>query len=96
MGREEAALIKGESRSRTSKSKDQSGPIDRGTLEPPQSVCLAGKDSMVRRLNLIHWTPIRMASPGLDNSVAVVFVSRCPPVARSDAWRFIVVQARQK
>lgn len=96
MGREEAALIKGESRSRTSKSKDQSGPIDRGTLEPPQSVCLAGKDSMVRRLNLIHWTPIRMASPGLDNSVAVVFVSRCPPVVSSNASRFIVVQARQK
>lgn len=41
--------------------------------------CLAGKDSLVRRLTLIHWTLIRMALPGLDASVITVFVSRSPP-----------------
>ena len=41
--------------------------------------CLAGKDSLVRRLTLIHWTLIRMASLGLDASVITVFVSRFLP-----------------
>lgn len=34
--------------------------------------CLAGKDSLARRLTLIHWTLIRMASPGLDASVVTL------------------------
>lgn len=41
--------------------------------------CLAGKDSLVRSLTLIHWTLIRMALPGLDASVITAFVSRSPP-----------------
>lgn len=40
--------------------------------------CLAGTDSLVRSLTLIHWTLIRMALPGLDASVITAFVSRSP------------------
>lgn len=41
--------------------------------------CLAGTDSLVRSLTLIHWTLIRMALPGLDASVITAFVSHSPP-----------------
>lgn len=40
--------------------------------------CLAGKDPLARRLTLIHWTLIRMASPGLD--ATVVTLSSCHPL----------------
>lgn len=58
--------------------------------------CLAGKDSLVRRLTLIHWTLIRMALPGLDASVITVFVSRSPPSPILPPTFFItVVQVEQ-
>lgn len=58
--------------------------------------CLAGKDSLVRRLTLIHWTLIRMALPGLDASVITVFVSRSPPSPiLPPSFFIIVVQAEQ-
>ena len=53
--------------------------------------CLAGKDSLVRRLTLIHWTLIRMALPGLDASVITVFVSRSPPSPILPPSFFIIV-----
>lgn len=53
--------------------------------------CLAGKDSLVRRLTLIHWTLIRMALPGLDASVITVFVSRSPPSPILPLTFFIIV-----
>ncbi len=53
--------------------------------------CLAGKDSLVRRLTLIHWTLIRMALPGLDASVITVFVSRSPPSPILPLLFFIIV-----
>lgn len=52
---------------------------------------LAGKDSLVRRLTLIHWTLIRMALPGLDASVITVFVSRSPPSPILPPSFFIIV-----